>query len=162
MKIYIGSDHTGYELKGKLKKYLEEMGLGYEVIDKGAFESNIDDDYPDFIKPVAEAVAEESGSLGVIIGGSGQGEAMCANRVLGVRAAVFYGEALPQGAVDVKGEQSVDPYEIIKLARFHNDANVLSLGVRFLSEDQAKFATELFLATKFSGEERHVRRLSKF
>lgn len=165
MKIYIGADHTGYDLKEKLKTYLPELDLGYEVVDKGAFKNDAEDDYPDFIKPVAEAVAEDRKnnieSFGIILGGSGQGEAMCANRVPGARAAVFYCEAVPQEPVDIDGEKNADPYEIVKLAREHNNANILSLGVRFLSEDQAKFAIELFLSTKFSGEERHIRRIEK-
>lgn len=162
MKIYIGSDHTGYEIKEKLKVYLSELELGYEIIDKGAFKYDANDDYPDFIKPVAEAVAQDKDSRGIILGGSGQGEAMCANRVPGVRAAVFYGEVLPQEAIDIKGEKNADPFEMILLERKHNDANILSLGVRFLSEDEIKFATELFLKTEFNGEERHKRRLAKF
>jgi len=161
MKIYIGSDHTGYELKEKLKKYLSELGLGYEVVDKGAFQYDKYDDYPDFIRPVAESVASDKGSFGIVIGGSGQGEAMCANRVPGARAALFYGEAVAKEAVDISGKKSVDPFEIVKLAREHNDANIISLSARFLSEDQAKFATELFLSTKFGGEERHIRRINK-
>ena len=92
MRIYISSDHTGYELKEKLKIYIGE--LGYEVEDKGPTQYDTNDDYPDFIKPMAEAVVADKGSLGVIIGGTGQGEAMCANRVKGVRAAVFYGQAI--------------------------------------------------------------------
>ncbi len=161
MKIFIGTDHAGFELKEKLKVYLTELGLGYEVVDKGAFSFNKDDDYPDFIKPVAEAVAGQKGSFGIILGGSGQGEAMSANRASGVRAAVFYGEAVAEGAVDADGKKSNDSYEIVKLARMHNDANILSLSSRFLSEDQAKFATEIFLKTKFSGDERHIRRIKK-
>ncbi len=161
MKIYIGSDHTGFEIKEKLKTYLSELGLGYEVEDKGAFTYDADDDYPDLIAPVAEAVVKDPGSFGVILGGSGQGEAMAANRVKGARAAVFYGEALAQGAIDIKGEKSVDPFEIVKLARVHNNANILSLSVRFLSEDQIKFAAELFLKTEFKEEERHSRRIKK-
>lgn len=161
MKIYIGTDHTGFELKEKLKKYLEELELGYEVEDKGAFKYDADDDYPDFIRPVAEAVAKDKGSRGIIMGGSGQGEAMCANRVKGARAVVFYGEAVAEGAIDVNGIKSTDPFEIIKLARIHNDANILSVSTRFLSEDQIKFAIELFLTTKFADEERHIRRINK-
>jgi len=161
MKIYIGSDHTGYELKSKLKNYLEELGLGYEVEDKGALEYNKDDDYPDFIKKVAEAVAGDVESKGIIIGGSGQGEAFCANKTKGIRAVVFYGPKEPVAAVDVEGHQSIDPFEIVKLAREHNNANILSLGIRFMTFDEAKFAIELFLATKFSGAERHIRRISK-
>lgn len=161
MRIYIGSDHTGYEIKEKLKTYLAELGLGYEVTDKGAFKYDADDDYPDFIRPVAEAVVKDEGSFGVLLGGSGQGEAMCANRVKGARTAVFYGEVLPKGPIDIKGTKSVDSFEIIKLSRKHNDANILSLGVRFLSEDEIKFAIELFLSTKFENEERHMRRIKK-
>ena len=162
MKIYIGSDHTGYELKEKLKIYFSE--LGHEVDDKGAFKYDADDDYPDFVRPVAEAVAEgpeSEGRRGIILGGSGQGEAMCANRISGARTAVFYGGAVAKEAIDIKGGKSVDPFEIIKLARIHNDANILSLSARFLSEDEIKFAIELFLSTKFEGEERHQRRIKK-
>lgn len=159
MKIYIGSDHTGYELKEKLKIYFSE--LGYEVDDKGAFKYDADDDYPDFIRSVAEAVVKDKESYGIILGGSGQGEAMCANRISGARTAVFYGGAVAKEAIDIKGGKSVDPFEIIKLARIHNDANILSLSARFLSEDEIKFAIELFLSTKFEGEERHQRRIKK-
>lgn len=155
MQIYIGSDHAGYEVKEKLKKYLSELGLGYEVKDLGAFKHDPDDDYPDFVRPVAEAVAENPGSFGIVLGKSGQGEAMCANRVPGARAGVFYSEAI---VADGKDEE---PYEMIKLLREHNDANILSLSARFLSEDQIKFATELFLKTPFSGQERHIRRIKK-
>jgi ribose 5-phosphate isomerase B len=161
MKIYIGADHSGYELKEKLRVYLSELGLGYEVIDSGAFQYDKDDDYPDFITPVAESVASDKGSFGVILGGTGQGEAMCANRVPGARAAVFYAEAVTQGAIDIKGQKSIDPFEIVKLARIHNDANILSLSARFLSFDQIKFAIELFLKTEFEGDERHIRRINK-
>lgn len=160
MKIYIGSDHVGYELKEKLKTYFSE--LGNVVEDKGAFSYDENDDYPDFITPVAQAVAGDALSFGIILGGSGQGEAMCANRIKGARAAVFYGEALPKDTIDINGKKSIDPFEIIKLARIHNNANILSLAVRFLSEDEIKFAIELFMSTKFEGEERHVRRINKF
>lgn len=159
MKIYIGTDHAGYELKERLKVYFKE--LGHEVEDKGAFSYDPDDDYPDFIRPVAEAVVKDPGSFGVVMGSSGQGEAMCANRVPGARAALFYTEAIPPGAIDIKGEKSQDPYEIVKLARVHNNANILSVASRFLSEDQIKFAIELFIATPFKGEERHLRRIEK-
>jgi ribose 5-phosphate isomerase B len=162
MKIYIGSDHVGYEWKEILKKYLEELALGYEIIDKGAFSYDENDDYPDYITPVAESVSKDEGSMGIILGGSGQGEAMCANKTKGVRAAVFYGEVLPKDSVDVAGGKSNDPFEMVILERQHNDANVLSLGVRFLSIDEAKFACELFLKTEFSSEERHMRRIKKF
>lgn len=161
MKIYIGSDHTGFELKRKLIDYLNNLGLGYELIDKGAFSFNQDDDYPDFIKKVAEAVASDVESKGIILGGSGQGEAMCANKTKGIRAAIFYGPKEPITGIDITGKKSVDPFEIIQLAREHNNANILSMGVRFVSEDEVKFAIELFLRTKFSGEARHIRRISK-
>jgi ribose 5-phosphate isomerase B len=159
MKLYIGADHTGYELKEKLKTYFDE--LGHQVEDKGAFKYDENDDYPDFIKPMAEVVAKEEGSFGILLGGSGQGEAMCANRVSGARATVFYGEAVAKEAIDIKGTKSVDSFEIIKLARIHNNSNILSLGTRFLSEDEIKFAIELFISTKFENEERHKRRINK-
>ena len=161
MKVFIGTDHTGYELKEKLKIYLNELGLGYEVVDKGAFTYDKNDDYPDFIRPVAEAVAGDKDSAGIIFGGSGQGEAMCANKVPGVRSAVFYGGAVPKSAINIQGQTSADPFEIIKLTRIHNHANVLSLGVRFLSEDEAKFAIELFLSTPWGDGENHIRRVNK-
>ena len=166
MKIYLASDHAGFEMKGAIKEYLMYLELGYEVVDMGADEFNEYDDYPDFIMPLARSIAEDSAnkieSFGIIFGGSGQGEAMCANRVAGVRAAVFYGQEIPKDEVNMEGRQSVDSFEIVKLEREHNNANILSLGARFLTVDEAKFASELFLSTKFSGDERHVRRLSKF
>jgi ribose 5-phosphate isomerase B len=160
MKIYIGTDHVGFTFKEKLKVYLTE--LGHEVEDEGSYKLDMGDDYPDFITPVAESVASDKGSFGIIIGGSGQGEAMCANRVSGIRAAVFYGPKEPIREVDARGNVESDSFEIIKLAREHNDANVISIGLRFTSEDESKFAIELFLSTKFSGEERHLRRINKF
>lgn len=162
MKIYIGSDHVGYKYKEAIKTYLSEVFLDAEIVDKGASSLNEDDDYPDFITPVAESVASDEGSFGIILGGSGQGEAMCANRVRGARAIVFYGEELPEGEVDISGRKSIDTFEIVKLGRMHNDANILSIGVRFVSLDEAKFAIELFLKTEFSKEERHARRINKF
>lgn len=159
MQIFIGADHAGYQLKEKLKIYLGE--LGHAVEDKGAFKYNADDDYPDFSQEVAKSVASNKGSFGIILGGSGQGEAMCANRVSGARVAVFYGQAVAQEPIDIKGQKSKDSFEIVKLARAHNDANILSLSARFLSEDEIKFAVELFLTTKFPGDQRHIRRISK-
>lgn len=144
-KIHIGSDHAGFLMKEKLKRHLEKME--YEVIDHGANEEDPLDDYPDFILPVAVAVHEEDDSVGIILGGSGQGEAIVANRVPGIRAAVYYGGA--------------DKEEIVVLSRQHNDSNILSLGARFLSEDEAKEAVDLWLETAFSGEERHLRRIHK-
>ncbi len=144
MKIYIASDHAGYELKEKLIDFLI-IENGNEIIDKGAFKYNEKDDYPDFISKVAEKISENPKAKGIILGGSGQGEAIMANRFEGVRAVVYYG-----------GDE-----EIIKLSRQHNDANILSLGARFLSEDEAKNAVKKWLATDFSGEDRHIRRIKK-
>lgn len=145
MTILIASDHAGFELKEKLKVYLAE--LGHSAKDFGAFSYDENDDYPDFILPLAEEIAKDpENSKGIVLGGSGQGEAMAANRIKNCRAIVYYG-----GNSD-----------IIKLSRRHNDANILSLGARFLAEDEAKQAVKLWLSTPFSGEERHVRRLKKF
>jgi len=142
--IYIGTDHAGFKLKEKLVPYIKK--LGYEVIDKGATKLKKGDDYPDFIAPVARAVKRNpKDSLGIILGGSGQGEAMVANRHKGVRATVYYG----------------GPLNIIKLSKEHNNANVLSIGARFVSEKKAKEIIKLWLMTKFSGEARHKRRLKK-
>lgn len=144
MKIYIGSDHAGFELKDKLTAWLMEQG--HEVQDLGAHELNPSDDYPDFIEPVARAVASDpERSRGIVLGGSGQGEAIDANRFSGVRAAEFYGGDL----------------NIVKLAREHNDANVLSLGARFIDDSLATEAVKVFLDTPFSGDERHIRRIHK-
>ena len=162
MKIYLGSDHSGYKYKEELKTYLSEVFFDAEIIDKGNTFLDNEDDYPDFITPVAKAVANEEGSFGIVLGGSGQGEAMCANRVSGARAIVFYGEELPEGEVDISGRKSIDTFEIVKLGRVHNNANILSIGARFVTLDEAKFAAELFLKTDFSGEERHTRRINKF
>ena len=142
MIIHIATDHAGLELKEKVKSYL--FKLDYEVVDHGAFEYDALDDYPDFIFPCAEAVSNDSKSKGIILGGSGQGEAMAANRVKGVRAAVFY-----------NGSD-----EIIKLSRQHNDANILSLGARFMSDQEMYKIIELWLSTDFESG-RHKRRIEK-
>lgn len=159
-KIFIGTDHVGFELKAKLIPYLQ--ALGYEVVDKGALEYDAADDYPDFIIPVAKAVAEmPEEHKGIVIGGSGQGEAMAANRVKGVRAALVYGPALPKQSVDASGRESQEPYEMIRLTREHNNANVLSLGARFLTENEAKMVVKMWLEAPFTADERHVRRIKK-
>jgi ribose 5-phosphate isomerase B len=150
-RIHIGSDHAGFDMKEELKSFLET--LEYEVIDHGAYEYDEDDDYPDFIYPVAESVAIDSQSFGIILGGSGQGEAICANRIKGIRATVFNGQYEPVDGREV-------PNEIV-LSREHNDANVLSLGAKFISIAEAKEAVELWLETDFSGDDRHVRRIQK-
>lgn len=146
--LYFATDHAGFELKEKLKRYVFE--LGYETEDFGNFQYDDNDDYPDFILPAVKAVARDIqngiDSKAIILGGSGQGEAMVANRVPGIRATVLY---------DYNEE-------IIKLSKEHNDANILSLGARFISEEDAKKAVKLWLETKFSGEERHQRRINKF
>jgi ribose 5-phosphate isomerase B len=144
MKVVFASDHAGFELKEKLKVHVAE--LGFEVEDKGAHEYRETDDYPDFVGAAARAVAADpENTRAIVLGGSGQGEAMVANRVPGVRAAVYYGGA----------------QEIIPLSRQHNDANVLSLGARFLTEEEAKETVKIWLNTGFSEDERHVRRIGK-
>jgi ribose 5-phosphate isomerase B len=148
MIVYLGSDHAGFELKEKIKKFLKE--LGYETDDKGAFKFDPNDDYPDFIRPVAEAVAAHPESRGIIFGGSGQGEAIVANRTKGVRAIVFCLDRWV-GLGD----------KIIRLSRDHNDSNILSMGSRFVDEKMAKNAVKLWLETPFSGDERHRRRIDK-
>lgn len=157
MKIFIGADHAGYELKEKLKIYLS--GLGYEIIDKGAFKHDAGDDYPDFIKPVAEAVSKNKESKGVIIGGTGQGEAMCANKFPNVRATVYYGPYFDMNQIFARLNKKA--FDVLKLTRDNNDANILSLGARFISTDEAKKIVKLWLETPFSGDERHIRRINK-
>ncbi|MDP2668918.1 MAG: RpiB/LacA/LacB family sugar-phosphate isomerase [bacterium] len=143
MKIYLGSDHAGYELKETIKAFL--AGKKYDVEDMGALKYEAEDDYPDFIKPVAKAVAKNPDKdRGIIFGGSGQGEAMAANRFKGVRATVFYG----------------GPMKIIDLSREHNNANILSFGARFITEEEAKTVVEFWLRTGFAGG-RHKRRIKK-
>ncbi len=143
MKIYLGTDHAGFELKEQIKKYLEENS--FEVADQGAFALDLNDDYPDYMKVVAKMVQSDEGSRGIIFGGSGIGEAIVANRFSGVRAAVYYGKDL----------------NIIKMTREHNNANVLSLGGRLVGKDEAIEAVKLFLTTPFSTDERHQRRINK-
>ena len=142
MKIHLATDHAGLELKDKIKQHLTDSG--HDVIDHGAYEYDALDDYPDFIFPCAKAVAEDSKSRGIILGGSGQGEAMAANRIKGVRAAVFYN----------------GPKEIIELSRQHNNANILSLGARFMSEEEIYRIIEIWFNTDFEGG-RHQRRINK-
>jgi ribose 5-phosphate isomerase B len=164
MKMYLAGDHAGFELKKQIAKELSD--LGHEVHDFGAAEFAPEDDYPDFILPAAQAVATDARnnvkSIAVILGGSGQGEAMAANRVLGARAAVFYGPVAPKGAIDIDGELSADPYSIVRLERQHNNANMLSIGARFVTLNEAVTAIKIFIDTPFIEGERHVRRLGKF
>lgn len=159
MKVYFATDHAGLELKAKLIEFVKS--LGHDAIDKGAFTFDPADDYPDFISLAAKEVSNDPQSRAVIIGGSGQGEAIVANRFPNVRAAVFYTPAIAKIAVDAEGRMSTDPYEIVRLARLHNDINVLSVSGRFLSEQDTMEAVKVFLTTDFSGVERHTRRIKK-
>ena len=142
MKIYLATDHAGFNLKEKLKIYLKDKN--YVVEDCGALTFDPLDDYPDFILPAAKKVAEDSNAKAIIMGGSGQGEAMVANRINGIRASVYYG----------------GPDEIISLSRLHNNANILSLGARFITFEQAIKIIDLWLSTKFEGG-RHQTRIKK-
>jgi ribose 5-phosphate isomerase B len=142
--ILLAADHAGFELKNQLVEFVR--GMGYEVHDMGANAFDVNDDYPGIMAPVGFQVAGAPDKVkAIILGGSGQGEAMVANRFPGVRAVVYYGQNL----------------EIVKLSREHNDANVLSLGARFVNAEQAKEAVKLWLDTPFSGEERHSRRIEQ-
>ena len=149
MKIFLGTDHAGFELKEAVKRWFREGGglpAGWQVADEGAFEYVEGDDYPDFIDIVAKQVeADPENNRGIIFGGSGQGEAICANRFHRVRATVFYG----------------GPLDILKLSREHNNANILSIGALFVKEEEAKQAIKLWLDTGFSGDDRHIRRIAK-
>ena len=131
------------KLKEKIISYFKKNNIAFK--DLGPYKFNENDDYPDYIIPTAKKVSENKDSLGIIIGGSGQGEAIAANKVKGIRAVVLY---------------SFNK-NIIKLSKEHNNANILSLGARFLSEKQAIDSIKLWLETKFSNEERHIRRLKK-
>lgn len=157
MKVAITTDHAGYEALKELKMYLES--LGHECVDYGPTSFDAEDDYPLFIFPAAKAVADGECERAVIMGGSGQGEAIVANRVPGVRCALFYGPVVAKVAIDADGTMSDDPYEIVKLSRTHNDANVLSLSGRFLTLDEMKEAIRIWFDTPFSGAERHARRI---
>lgn len=142
--VYIASDHAGFELKKTLTSFLNEKGC--QVIDMGPDSYDPGDDYPYYIDKVAEVISTHpERATGIVLGGSGQGEAMAANRFPFVRAAVYYG-----------GNK-----EIIELAREHNNANILSLGARFIKEEEAKEAVTLFLDGDFSGDDRHRRRLKE-
>ncbi len=142
MKIHVATDHAGLDLKNAIRDYLVDKG--HDVTDHGAHEYDALDDYPDFIFPCAKAVSADTESKGIILGGSGQGEAMAANRVKGCRAAVFYN----------------GPMNIVKLSREHNNANILSLGARFMSEEEIYDVIELWLAEPFGGG-RHQKRIEK-
>ncbi|MEK7179295.1 MAG: RpiB/LacA/LacB family sugar-phosphate isomerase [Patescibacteria group bacterium] len=160
MTIFFASDHAGFTLKRNLIEYIH--GLGFQAIDKGPFVYDESDDYPDFISLVAREVSRNPEACrGIVIGGGGQGEAIVANRFPHVRAAVFYGPMAAQDAIDVKGQRSTDLFENVRLSRTHNDANVLSIAARFVNEEDARHAVRIFLEIRFSGEERHARRIKK-
>jgi len=139
--IVLATDHAGFELKEHVKRFLTEKG--YDIKDFGALEYDGLDDYPDFILPAAKYISEHK-LIGIIFGGSGQGEAMAANRIKGIRAAVFYN----------------GPNEIVELSRLHNNANILSIGARFVSSQEVEKVIELWLSTDFE-EGRHEKRINK-
>jgi ribose 5-phosphate isomerase B len=139
MRVHLGCDHAGFELKQVLRDWLDAQG--HEAVDHGAVALDPSDDYPPFCLSAAAAVAEEPGSLGIVLGGSGNGEQIAANKVRGVRAALAWNE------------------ETAALAREHNDANVLSLGARMHTHEEAVRMVETFVTTNFSGDGRHTRRI---
>lgn len=159
MTIALASDHGGFEQLKQLQTFLEV--LGHKCHNFGPVDLTPDDDYPDFIFPAAKAVASGGCERGIILGRSGQGEAMAANRIKGVRCAVFYGPAVARRIVDAHGKTSHDPYEIIRLSRAHNNSNMLSLAASFVSLEDIKNVVKLWLETPFSDEERHERRNKK-
>lgn len=140
MRVYLGSDHAGYELKNHLVEWLRAGG--HDPVDCGPHIYDAQDDYPPFCLRAAERTAADAGSLGIVIGGSGNGEQIAANKVKGVRAALAWSE------------------QTAALAREHNDANVLSVGGRMHTREEATKFVEIFLATPYSGEERHTRRIA--
>ncbi|RKN18184.1 ribose-5-phosphate isomerase [Micromonospora musae] len=139
MRVYLGSDHAGYELKVHLASYLANQG--YEVVDVGPHVFDPDDDYPAFCLHTGDRVVADEGSLGVVIGGSGNGEQIAANKIAGVRAALAWN------------------IETAQLSREHNDANIVAVGARQHTLDEATAIVEAFLNTPFSGNERHARRI---
>ncbi len=159
MKIYLATDHAGFELKEKIKTYLLEKK--YEIEDCGAFSFNKDDDYTDFIPLAAKKVSENPENRAIILGGNGENEAVTANKFKNVRCALFYGPVLPVQPINVENDKSSDPYALLKLTRDHDNSNILSLGARFLTDDQAINAVEIWLNTPFSNAERHERRIEQ-
>ena len=141
MRVYLGSDHAGYELKSHLVNHLTKQG--HDVVDVGPHVYDPEDDYPAFCLHTGARVVADGGSFGIVIGGSGNGEAIAANKVDGVRAALVWRT------------------EIAQLARQHNDANVLAIGARQHTPDEAATFADAFLTTPFSGNERHARRIAQ-
>jgi ribose 5-phosphate isomerase B len=145
MKVVFASDHAGFELKNELITFVREE-LQYEIDDCGPYTYDADDDYVDYVKVAAQKVSDDPEHVrGIILGGSGQGEAMCANRFAHVRATAYYHHDL----------------DIIRLSREHNNANVLSLGARFLTKEEAVEAVRTWLLTPYTYETRHARRIEK-
>jgi len=140
MRVHLGGDHAAYDLKCTLVTFLQAKG--YDVVDHGPYYCDPEDDYPVAVLRAAEAVSGDVGAFGIVLGGSGNGEQMAANKVRGVRAALAYN------------------VEVARLARTHNNAQVLSIGSRMNTVDEAEAMVETFLTTKFSGDERHARRLA--
>ncbi len=140
MRVHLGSDHAGFELKEAIVRRLTE--LGHEPVDHGPAQYDAVDDYPPFVLRAAEGAAQDAGSLGVVLGGSGNGEAIAANKVAGVRCALAWS------------------VETAQLGREHNGANVVSLGARMHDEASALAILEAFLSTDYSGEQRHSRRIA--
>ncbi len=159
MNIALATDHAGFEQLQQLQVFLQS--LGHTCQNFGPTALKLDDDYPDFVAPAAQAVGRGVCQRGIILGRSGQGEAIVANRVKGVRCAVYYGPAVTGKIIDANGRVSSSPYEIARLSRLHNDANMLSIGISFITVEDMKQVTKLWLETEFSGEERHVRRINK-
>ncbi|HEY5549942.1 MAG TPA: RpiB/LacA/LacB family sugar-phosphate isomerase [Candidatus Saccharimonadales bacterium] len=159
MKIALASDHAGFEQLNDIAAYLESAG--HEVKNFGPKSLNPDDDYPDFIIPAAESVASGECQRGLVFGGSGQGEAMVANKIKGIRCSLFYGPAVSRKVTDVTGRTSHDPYEVVRLSRTHNDSNMLSLAARFVALEDMKQVIKLWLETPFREEARHQRRIGK-
>lgn len=159
MTILFASDHAGFALKTALLAYVRDA-LGQSVEDCTP-ELVEGDDYPDTISVAARRISADPMLRAIVVGGSGQGEAMVANRFPNVRAAVFYGPVAATTAIDAEGDASNDPFEIVHLSRVHNESNILSLGARFVSETDAREAVKRWLASDFSGDERHARRIKK-
>lgn len=160
MKIYLASDHTGFLIKEKVKAYLQNHGFAVE--DCGAYAIDPNDDYPQFMHKAAEAVSNDPENMrGIIFGGSGQGEAMVANKSKGVRCALFYKPAVPFQAINIEGAKSSDPFEMLRLTREHNGANMLSFGIRFLSEEDIIKAITVWLEAPGPSHERHIRRIDQ-
>jgi ribose 5-phosphate isomerase B len=153
MKIFIGTDHAGYVLKEKLVSFLKAQG--HEVVDEGAYSYDEDDDYPDFVSKVAREISKNPDSnkvRGIVLGSTGQGEAIVANRFPHVRAIVYYGRA----KAVVENESG-----ILYRSRNHNDSNILSLGARYFTEEDLVEIVNYWLNAPFSEGERHIRRLKK-